>query len=103
VPDPSVDNTFLGTSELQQGGWNYAEYAPPDLDALLAQSVATTNPAQRFAAYIKIFQRLQADVPYVGLYVTDLTAALSSKFRWPDYNAWYLGTPYPLGIRLAAS
>jgi ABC-type transport system substrate-binding protein len=101
VPDPSVDNTYLGSAMLQQGGWNFAEYAPKSLDALLTQSVTTSDQAQRFAVYSKIYQQLQTDVPYVGLYASDLTAGLTSKFTWRTYNSWYLGTPYALGIKLA--
>src|SRR5262249_10821346 len=70
---------FLGSKNLQAGGWNFANYAPAAVDTLLAQGVATSSPAQRFAVYSKLFERLQEDEPYVGLFVSDTVAALSSK------------------------
>jgi hypothetical protein len=45
---------------------------------------------------------MQADVPYVGLLVSDHTAALSGKFTWADFDPWIGGTPYPLSIGPAA-
>jgi ABC-type transport system substrate-binding protein len=72
------------------------------VDTLLAAGVATSSPAQRFTAYAKIFRRLQDDEPYVGLFVSDTTAALSSKFRWPDFNPWFWDGAFALGIKPAA-
>ena len=87
---------------LQPGGWNFAEYAPSSLDSLLSQGLTTSSPAQRFAVYSKVFRQLQDDVPYVGLYASDLTAAVSKKFTWSDYSAWSWNTPYVLGVKPAA-
>ena len=84
------------------GLWNMADYAPPEVDTLLAQGEATSNPAQRFAVYSKLFQRLQADEPYVGLYQSVSTGAISPKFKWPDYSPWWWDEAYTLGIRPAA-
>jgi len=102
VPDPSVEDTWLGSTMLQPGGWNFAEYAPSSLDALLSQGLTTSTPAERFAVYAKVFRQLQDDVPYVGLYASDLTAAVSKKFTWSDYSAWSWNTPYVLGVKPAA-
>jgi len=101
-PDPSTYSDFLGSTNTQPGGWNFAEYAPSAVDTLLAQGTATTNPGRRFAAYSKLFQRLQSDEPYVGLFVSDATAALSPKFTWPDFNPWIWNLPYALGIKAAS-
>jgi peptide/nickel transport system substrate-binding protein len=101
-PDPNTYSDFLGSNNLQAGSWNMADYAPPEVDTLLAQGEATSDPAQRFAVYSKLFQRLQADQPYVGLFVSDSTGAISPKFRWPDYSPWWWDEAYTLGIRPAA-
>jgi peptide/nickel transport system substrate-binding protein len=101
-PDPGTYADFLGSNNLATGNWNIANYAPPTVDTLLAQGQATTNPAQRFAVYSKLWARLQADVPYVGLFVSDRVAALSPKFTWQDYNPWYWESDYLIGIRAAA-
>jgi peptide/nickel transport system substrate-binding protein len=101
-PDPNTYSDFLGSNNIQAGSWNMADYAPPEVDTLLAQGEATSDPAQRFAVYSKLFQRLQADEPYVGLFVQDSTGAISPKFRWPDYSPWWWDEAYTLGIRPAA-
>jgi hypothetical protein len=63
--------------------------------------VATSNPAQRFAVYSRLWARLQTDEPYVGLYVSQAAIALSPKFTYPDYSQWIWNLPYTLGIRPA--
>lgn len=101
-PDPATYSDFLGRNNLQTGDWNIANYAPPAVDTLLAEGEATSNPAQRFSVYSKLWAQLQADVPYVGLFVSDDAAALTSRFTWPDYNPWYWDGAYLLGIKAAA-
>jgi peptide/nickel transport system substrate-binding protein len=100
-PDPNTYSDFLGSKNLAAGGWNFSNYAPAAVDTLLAQGVATSSPAQRFAVYSKLFERLQQDEPYVGLFVSDTTAALSSKFTWPDFNPWFWDGAFALGIKSA--
>src|ERR1700730_14443932 len=87
-PAPGTYADFLGRANTQPGGWNFSDYAPQAVDKLLASGLATSNPAQRFAAYSELFKQLQQDEPYVGLFVSDRITALSSKFAWPDFNPW---------------
>ena len=101
-PDPGTYADFLGSNNMAVGDWNIANYTPPAVDTLLAQGQVTTNPAQRFAIYSELTQRLQADVPYVGLFVSDRVAALAPKFTWPDFSQWDWESDYLLGIRPAA-
>jgi peptide/nickel transport system substrate-binding protein len=108
----SCDNAFFGmnvtqpgwdgSANTQPGGWNFSDYAPQAVDKLLASGLATSNPAQRFAAYSELFKQLQEDEPYVGLFVSDRITALSSKFAWPDFNPWWWDGAYALGITAAA-
>jgi peptide/nickel transport system substrate-binding protein len=100
-PDPGTYSDFLGSVNTRQGSWNMAEYTPPVVDTLLAQGIATSNPAQRFAVYSKLFQRLQADEPYVALYSSDYTAAISSKFSDPGFSPWIWSIPWALSIKSA--
>ena len=51
--------------------------------------------------YSKLFERLQQDEPYVGLFVSDTVAALSGKFTWPDFNPWFWDGAFALGIKPA--
>jgi peptide/nickel transport system substrate-binding protein len=101
-PDPSMYSDDLGSSNARQGSWNMAEYTPPAVDTLLAQGIATTNPAQRFGIYSQLFRRLQTDLPYIGLYTRDSTIALSPKFSYTDFSQWYWQLPWALSIRPAA-
>ena len=68
---------------------------------MITAGIATTNPAERFAVYSKLFQRLQTDVPYVGLFVSDDTIALSPKFTYSGFNQWLWDNPYALNIKPA--
>jgi peptide/nickel transport system substrate-binding protein len=101
-PDPSTYSDWLGRQNTQAGSWNFTDYTPAAVDTLLARGVATSNPARRFDAYSQLFQRLQADVPYVGLFVSDEAIALSPKFTYTGYNQWYWTHPYALDIKPAA-
>src|ERR1700722_17786718 len=100
-PDPSTYSDFLGSKNTQPGNWNFADYEPGPVDPLLGQGAPTSNSALRFAVYSKLFKQLQEDVPYVGLFVSDTTAALSGKFTWKDFNPWYWDGAYALSIRPA--
>ena len=101
-PGPGTYADFLGSANTQPGGWNFSDYAPQAVDKLLASRLATSNPAQRFAAYSELFKQLQEDEPYVGLFVSDRITALSSKFAWPDFNPWWWDGACALGITAAA-
>jgi peptide/nickel transport system substrate-binding protein len=104
APDPSNYNYVLGSWNLKPGQWNTAGYAPADVDTLINASVATTDPARRFAVYSKLLQQLATDVPYVPLYVTDLSIALSSKFTYSGLSAFSLQNgPYALNIKLRSN
>jgi peptide/nickel transport system substrate-binding protein len=100
-PDPGTYSDWLGTRNTQQGSWNVAEYTPPAVNTLLAQGAATTSPAQRFAVYSQLFQRLQADLPYIGLYIRDSVIALSAKFSYANFSQWVWDLPWALNIRPA--
>ena len=45
---------------------------------------------------------MSADVPYIPLYLHQVSIALSSRFTDPAYNYWYfLDDNYGLGIKAA--
>jgi peptide/nickel transport system substrate-binding protein len=101
-PDPSAYSDFLGSQNLKPGLWNIADYAPASVDRLLAAGVATSDAAKRFAIYARLIAQLQADVPYVGLSVSDVSIALSPKFAYSGFNEWSGVGPYALNIKPAA-
>jgi peptide/nickel transport system substrate-binding protein len=100
-PDPSAYTDFLGSKNTQGGQWNISGYRPAEVDNLITEGASTSDPAKRFAAYSKLFQKLQTDVPYVGLFVSDTTIALSSKFTYSGFNQWMWDSPYALNIKSA--
>ena len=98
-PDPSAYYDDLGSENTAAGSWNMAEYTPAEVDTLLSQGIATTNPAQRFTIYSKLFQKLQTDLPYIGLYTRDYVIALSPRFTYSGFSQWFWNLPWALGIR----
>jgi ABC-type transport system substrate-binding protein len=86
-PDISSCDSGLGSWNLQQGQLNSADWAPPAVDDLLKAGLAAASPAKRFAAYAKITQAIQADVPYIGLYQEGVSVALASRYTIPGYSA----------------
>jgi peptide/nickel transport system substrate-binding protein len=85
-PDVSGYDFFLGSANLAPGQFNTADYAPPEVDQLLAAGIATSVPAKRFGVYSQLEQRLQEDLPYIALYQQDYCIALSKAFAIPDFN-----------------
>ncbi len=81
-PDVSGYDHYIGSL----GQFNLAGYVPAAVDKLVAAGLATTKPAQRFAIYSKLLQRVATDVPYVPLYVDEYTVALDNKFVIPAFN-----------------
>jgi len=62
-PDGSIAPFFLST-----GSQNYTGYHSEEMDALLADSVSTTDIAERTETYAQIVELLQEDNPYIYLY-----------------------------------
>jgi peptide/nickel transport system substrate-binding protein len=102
TPDASGFNYLLGSQNTQPGLSNYADYAPAGLDGLLAASITTLNPAQRFALFSQLLRQLATDVPYVPLYSAENSAATSAAFTDPGYSQWFNDSPYTLGVKPAA-
>jgi peptide/nickel transport system substrate-binding protein len=99
-PDPNENPKFmLGSKNARAGSFNITDWAPPDIDQLLAESVATTNNTKRFAIYSKLLKRLSVDVPYVPLYLTDANFAISSRFSWPTVNAIFFTRDWALEVK----
>jgi ABC-type transport system substrate-binding protein len=93
---------LLGTKNLANGSWNMANYAPPAVDTLIAQGIASTNPAARLSAYTRLLERVASDVPYVPIYNVDATAAISAKFTWSRFNDVWYARPWALEVRARA-
>ncbi len=100
--DPNSYMTLLGSSNLAQGQFNVADYAPPGLDEQIKAGISTDNDAERFGIYTTILKRLSLDVPYVGLFDGDSVVALSKTFSWPVYGPYSTEGLWPFGVRPTA-
>ncbi len=90
IPDAAaMPDFFLGTKNLQNGEYNTAVYNPPEVNSLVNQGDATTDPRQRFQIYSKLLRVLATDVPYVPLFNEDYSIALANNFTTvATYNQW---------------
>jgi peptide/nickel transport system substrate-binding protein len=99
-PDPdSFPASMLGSTNIPNGGYNEADYNPPEIDALLKEGVTNEDPAKRLSIYGQVLKTLGTDEPYVALYDEDYNVALSSKFTWPGYNVYTQEGSWELNIK----
>jgi peptide/nickel transport system substrate-binding protein len=97
-PDVSGYDFFLGSWNLKAGN-NMSGWAPSAVDQLLNAGTASTSAAARFPIYSKLVHELAANLPYVPLFLTDFSIALSSKYTVP-HSFWQIDYgPFLLGIR----
>jgi peptide/nickel transport system substrate-binding protein len=101
-PDPSSYPSFmLGSDNVGNGGWNWANFDPPQADTLIKDGNTSQNPISRLAIYGQMLRIVATDVPYVPLFIADYNLALSSKFSYPGFNQNYLRTAWALGVHTA--
>lgn len=91
--DPNYWNQYLGSNVF-----NIANYAPPEVNRLLAAGTATSDPTRRLSIYAQLLQRLGTDVPYVPLLTQDASFA-SGKLTWPGYNLYWFYRAWALDLR----
>jgi peptide/nickel transport system substrate-binding protein len=99
VNDPTSFPSFILGQDNIQAGYNFANYAPSNVDTLITQAVQATGASQRFAIYSKMLHILATDVPYVPLYVQDYAVGLAPQYTWPTFNAQYLLGAFELGVQ----
>ncbi len=81
IPDPDPSGLLHSTSTS-----NYAHYSNPDVDRLLEQAVASSNPDERKARYHELHAKLHEDMPYTVLYAPYSHYAWSRRLRGVDPN-----------------
>lgn len=96
TPDPGgMPRLALDSAATAIGQNNFADYSNPEVDALIKAGDATTDSAERFAAYSELLRIVGDDMPYVPLYAGDISMALADGFTWKDFNAYSTGhTPF---------
>jgi ABC-type oligopeptide transport system substrate-binding subunit len=80
--------------------FNSAAYASPVVERLLSAGEAAVNPTKRFVYYSKALARIASDVPYVPVYLSEGTLALSSRFAWRGRFGGFssIGEACPLNV-----
>jgi peptide/nickel transport system substrate-binding protein len=100
--DPSNNTFLLGAKNIPTGGFNFSEYGPPAVDRLMKDGLTTTAPSKRLAIYGQLLKRIATDLPYMTLWDQTASAALSSKFTWPTFDALAaFSRPWPLELKTA--
>jgi peptide/nickel transport system substrate-binding protein len=100
VVDPaSFPGEILGEKNVQSG-YNFANYAPGNLDVLLQDALLTSDPGTRFADYSKALNILATNVPYVPLYLEDYSFGIVPHYIDPTLTAQWLVDSFELGIKV---
>jgi peptide/nickel transport system substrate-binding protein len=96
--DPDIIGIYFGSSSI--GGFNYAQFKDPDMDALFAKGVETIDPEARKQVYSQASRELLEKAPMVPIYyLSNLTAATTKLqglfhdtggYYW-FYDAWLKG------------
>jgi peptide/nickel transport system substrate-binding protein len=90
---------LLNSKSAHAGGFNFADYTSPKVDAAIKAGIQTSSPAKRLAVYAKLLTQVGLDMPYVPLYLEPSSYAISSKLRWPSYSYSMLDNAWALGIK----
>ncbi|WP_159792324.1 ABC transporter substrate-binding protein [Puerhibacterium puerhi] len=100
-PDfPSANGNIqplFASSQIGGGGYNLARYSNPEVDDLIAQATAETDPEKAGTIWSQADRTIAADAPVVPLIYTKNSFLHGSKvvnFRIPDFPAYpnYLQT-----------
>jgi peptide/nickel transport system substrate-binding protein len=99
-PDPdSFPSDLLGSENIPAGGYNEADYDPPNVDALIKAGETAQDPGKRLSIYGQLLKQVGTDLPYVSLYDEDYNVALSSNFTWPGYDVYTQEGSWELNIK----
>ncbi|MEW9521365.1 ABC transporter substrate-binding protein [Streptomyces tubercidicus] len=80
TPDPGeLLPDILGSASAKPGGYNYAQYASPELDAKIGRML-TLRGKERQKAVTDILTEVGKQEPYVPLYYQQIGIALNKKF-----------------------
>lgn len=94
----------IGSRHNTEGGWNTAAYEPEEVDDLIEAGFATSDDAERLDIYAEMLQHFGDDVPFVPVYLTDMSVALSDDVEWAGFSAyWRLAGPWALQLSPAGT
>lgn len=87
-PDPHaiLNATFNGALTGAKGGFNWAQYSNPEVDALLNQAATLSDPEKRADLYKQAQKLIGADYPVITVSNPGSVVALSDKVVGYKYN-----------------
>lgn len=98
-PDPNALDLLVGKSNQKTGGLNFANYSKPEIDQLLAEGAASTDPAERRTIYQKILTITGQDVPYAPFLNGAYVAAVSDKYTFSVNPYSYFNGTWALDVK----
>lgn len=69
--DPQEYMPYFHSKDVPPAGYNYTNYADPEIDALFEQQAAATDHEKRVEIFHQINRKLSADVPWIPLYMQE--------------------------------
>ena len=87
-PDPHaiLNSTFNGALTGAKGGYNWAQYSNPDVDALLNEAASSSDSAKRAELYKKAQKLIGEDYVVITVSNPGSVVALSDKVEGYKYN-----------------
>lgn len=87
-PDPHaiLNTSFNSANAGFNGGYNWAQYSNPDVDALLNQAATEADPAKRAELYSEAMELIGADYPVITVSLPGSVVAMSDKVQGYTYN-----------------
>jgi peptide/nickel transport system substrate-binding protein len=87
-PDPHaiLNTSFNSANTGYNGGYNWAQYSNPEVDALLNQAASSADPEERAALYAEVQKLVGADTPVITVSLPGAVVAMSDKVKGYVYN-----------------
>lgn len=89
-PDPSdLVLSQYPSSHAVPNQYNLSNYKNPEVDKMIDEELASTDPAERVKLLTSILQTVAKDVPNVNLYWPSTLMAIRAPYQYSDYNGMY--------------
>jgi peptide/nickel transport system substrate-binding protein len=87
-PDPHaiLNTSFNSANTGYNGGYNWAQYSNPEVDALLTAAASSADPAERAELYAQVQTLVGADFPVITVSLPGAVVAMSDKVTGYVYN-----------------
>ena len=87
---------FYYSGNAVANGLNASNYKNPDVDALIEESLESTDTATRAEALQQVIAQANEDVAIVPIHWPDSAMVLSSDLRLDGYNAFWYNIPWAI-------